>query len=91
MRRALITFVLSGFLAGSLATQPNLLDQIWSLVLSWSSPDAGCGMDPNGNCQPALPAQTDEGCGMDPSGGCRPAPQVDAGCGMDPDGCPQGS
>jgi hypothetical protein len=87
MHKALVVLTLAAALA---AGRPAFLDQIWSLlspVWSESSPDAGCGADPNGLCIPAPRAE--EGCGADPSGRCTPAP--DAGCGFDPNGCPQGS
>jgi hypothetical protein len=101
MRRTLVAVTLAASLA---AGRPTLLDQVWSLLTAaWS--DAGCGMDPSGQCAPApqrdegcimdpsgrclRAPQTDEGCRMDPNGGCIPAPQTDHGCGMDPDGCPR--
>jgi hypothetical protein len=66
MRKALIVLAL----AGALVAGPSaLLDPLWSLlstVWSESSPDAGCGFDPDGGCNPA--PRPDEGCGADPSG-----------------------
>lgn len=71
MRRTIIALAL----IGSLASQPAVLDTVWSFlstIWSGSTADAGCGSDPNGRCIPA-------------------PPQADAGCGSDPDGCPKGS
>jgi len=51
------------------ASQPTLLDSFWDYVSSlWgeSSPDVGCGGDPDGRCAPQ--PQPDEGCGGDPDG-----------------------
>jgi hypothetical protein len=66
MRKALVALTLAAALA---AGRPAVLDHLWTLLTSvWSasSPDAGCGMDPDGRCNPA--PQPDEGCGMDPNG-----------------------
>ena len=80
MRRTLVAVTLAAALA---AGRPTLLEQVWSLLTAaWS--DAGCGMDPDGQCGPA--PQPDHGCGMDPDGRCLPAPQADEGFGMDPNG-----
>jgi hypothetical protein len=66
MRKALITLILAASLA---AGRPPLLEQLWSFVasaLGGPAADEGCGLDPDGRCNPA--PQTDEGCGLDPSG-----------------------
>lgn len=66
MRRSLVLVVVTASLLGS----PGLLDSFWSLVSSiWSgsTAEAGCGMDPVGECRPA-PPQPDAGCGLDPYG-----------------------
>ena len=66
MRKALVVLTLTAALA---AGRPTFLSHVWTLLTSiWN--EAGCGMDPSGQCAPA--PQTDEGCGMDPSGGCKP-------------------
>jgi hypothetical protein len=65
MRKTLIAAALSAAMLG----QPALLDTFWTFLSSlWeeSSPDEGCGADPNGSCAP--PPQTDAGCGADPNG-----------------------
>lgn len=67
MSKALLALAL----AASLASQPGLLDSLWSLLSAgWSesSPDAGCGWDPSGKCAPVPQPQTDAGCGWDPDG-----------------------
>jgi hypothetical protein len=66
MRKSLVALTLAAVLA---AGRPAFLDQLWALLTAaWSesSPDEGCGADPDGRCYPA--PQPDEGCGMDPSG-----------------------
>lgn len=66
MRKALIAFILAGSLA---AGRPVLLGQLWSFlgsVLAAPTGDEGCGLDPDGRCNPA--PQTDAGCGFDPNG-----------------------
>jgi hypothetical protein len=70
MRRALLALTLAGAVA---AGQAGFLDPLWSLLTSvWSEsvPDEGCGLDPDGTCNPA--PQTDAGCILDPEGRCRP-------------------
>ena len=65
------TFLAAALAAGLVASQPALLDTFWAFLTSlWeqSSPDAGCGSDPNGGCGPRPQPQTDEGCGSDPNG-----------------------
>jgi hypothetical protein len=67
MRRTVIALTL----IGSLVSQPSLLDTLWSFlstVWSESSPDEGCGADPDGRCRPVPQLQHDEGCGADPDG-----------------------
>jgi len=67
MRRTLIALALIGSLAG----QPSLLDTFWSFlstIWSESTPDAGCGSDPDDPCLPAPPPESDAGCGSDPNG-----------------------
>jgi hypothetical protein len=62
MRKALIVLTLTAALA---AGRPAALSQVWTLLTSiWS--EAGCEMDPSGQCAPT--PQTDSGCGMDPNG-----------------------
>jgi len=76
MRRALLAFAV----ASSFGTMPShLLDPLWALLgpLRLTSPvtKIGCGMDPNGQGNPApapLQPQKDIGCGMDPDGHCVP-------------------
>ncbi|HWM89823.1 MAG TPA: hypothetical protein VN493_03580 [Thermoanaerobaculia bacterium] len=66
MRRALIALALT---ASMLTSQPTLVDSVWSFlsaIWSQSSPDAGCGADPNGRCAPQ--PRIDAGCGADPDG-----------------------
>jgi hypothetical protein len=66
MRQALVALTLAAALAAGRAA---LLDPLWNLLSSvWSesTPDAGCGFDPSGLCNPT--PQPDEGCGMDPNG-----------------------
>lgn len=72
MRKAFLALAL----AGSLFTQPTVVETVWSFlttIWSESSSDAGCGADPNGGCFPV------------------PQPESDAGCGADPNGCPEDS
>jgi hypothetical protein len=90
MRRSLVLVVVTASLLGS----PGLLDSFWSLVSSlWSgsAAEAGCGMDPVGECRTAPQPQPDSGCGWDPVGCPTPQPTSDIGCGLDPWGCPKGS
>lgn len=64
------TFLAAALAAGLAASQPALLDSFWTFLTSlWgeSTPDAGCGGDPNGGCYPR-PPQSDAGCGGDPNG-----------------------
>ena len=78
MRRTLVALSLTA----SLATAPaGLLERFWTLLSAlWDDPPAvhqpqtkaGCGMDPDGLCQPTPRPQIDGGCGMDPSGLCQP-------------------
>jgi hypothetical protein len=66
MRRTLLALTLAGTFA---AGQAGILDPLWALftsVWSESSSDAGCGLDPDGECIPT--PQIDEGCGLDPNG-----------------------
>lgn len=59
MRRTVIALAL----AGSLFTQPTLLDPLWSFLSSiWSesNTDEGCLGDPNGGCAPAPKPQSGE-------------------------------
>lgn len=92
MRRTLVALAVS---ASFLPTSTSgLFDNFWALLSSlWGCApyiEAGCGMAPDGHCQPIPSPQRKEGCGMDPSGRCLApaalAPQPDAGCGMDPSG-----
>jgi hypothetical protein len=57
-------------LAASLIAFPTAsLDQLWSYItLVWTADltNEGCGLDPNGACQPT--PSTDAGCGLDPYG-----------------------
>lgn len=57
-------------LTASLLTVPaSSLDQLWSFLSSvWvpATTDEGCGLDPDGGCQPA--PTIDAGCGLDPDG-----------------------
>ena len=70
MHKILTAFVLALSLGTSI---PVFFDSFWSHFSTlWSSAKEGCGMDPNGQCQPAPSDQADEGCGMDPSGRCLP-------------------
>jgi len=74
MRRILFAAALAAALA---PTSPaHLLDPLWSFLSTlWAAPsgfDAGCGFDPNGNCNPAPQPQLDAGCGADPDGLCKP-------------------
>lgn len=65
MRKTLVALALSAAVIG----QPALLDKVWTFLTSlWdqSSPDEGCGFDPNGQCVP--PPRPDAGCGFDPDG-----------------------
>lgn len=64
MRRTLVLVVVTASLFGP----PGLLDSLWPAVSSlWSEPaEAGCGMDPFGECRPA--PEPDAGCGADPYG-----------------------
>jgi hypothetical protein len=65
MRKTLTALALTA----TLISQPALLDSFWTFLSSlWeeSTPDAGCGADPSGRCNPQ--PQIDEGCGADPSG-----------------------
>lgn len=65
MRRTVIALAL----IGSLASQPSLLDTVWSFLSTiWSESDAGCTGDPNGGCFPKPQPQSDAGCGADPDG-----------------------
>lgn len=67
MRRTLIALAF----IGSLASQPSLLDTFWSFlsnIWSESTPDEGCGADPNGRCSPVPQSLPDGGCGADPNG-----------------------
>lgn len=67
MRKTLIALALIGSLAG----QPSLLDTFWSFlstIWSESTPDEGCGADPDGRCTPAPQPRPSEGCGADPDG-----------------------
>ena len=69
MRRALLAVVLTAALLGP--TSSSLFDPLWPFFSSlWgTSADAGCEMDPDGQCQP----QPDAGCEADPNGRCLPA------------------
>ena len=56
-------------LLGSLASQPSMLETVWSFVSTiWSesTADAGCIGDPNGGCIPK--PQSGEGCRPDGTG-----------------------
>jgi hypothetical protein len=72
MRKALLVLGLTASLLASGANRPSPLDPLWAFLSSiWAgqpTADAGCGMDPNGRCQPAPQPTPDEGCGMDPNG-----------------------
>jgi len=70
MRRTLFAVALAAALAPPL--QSGLFDPLWSLLSPlWgatSNTDAGCGMDPYGQCLPAQQPASDEGAGLDPWG-----------------------
>jgi hypothetical protein len=74
MRRMLVTMALTSSLLTSGANLGSF-EGLWNLLSSFwegsAGTDAGCIMDPYGQCRPA--PQIDEGCIMDPSGQCRPA------------------
>ena len=92
MRHATLIILLT---APLLTAPTSSLANLWSFLASAWAPetiDNGCGLDPNGSCQPA--PTIENGCGLDPSGSCQPAPTIENGCGLDPDGkpaCQQGS
>jgi hypothetical protein len=65
MRKAFLILTLATSLVAGRAT----LEPLWGLLSSFwseSSPDAGCGWDPDGLCNPQ--PQPDAGCGFDPLG-----------------------
>lgn len=71
MRKALFALGLTASLLASGASQPSLLDPLWAFLSSiWTGQpsDIGCGMDPDGRCQPNPQPNTEIGCGMDPNG-----------------------
>ena len=68
MRQVLLVAAIAASLLNP-GTSATLADSLWHLLSSaWAAADAGCGMDPNGRCQPAPAPRTDAGCGMDPDG-----------------------
>lgn len=79
MRRTLVALALTFSLS---VPSSSPFDRLWTLLSSFLSPTVeaptaenklGCGMDPNGQCQPALRQPLDIGCGMDPDGTlCQP-------------------
>lgn len=73
MRRSFVVLVL----AASLVNAPSgLFDPLWAFLSSLGggsvSTKAGCGLDPNGQCQPAPQPTSEIGCGLDPDGRCNP-------------------
>ena len=65
MRRAFVAIALTASLLASPGGRTALLDPFWTVLSSiWDA--AGCGWDPNGQCNSA--PQGDAGCGMDPNG-----------------------
>ena len=91
MRRSLVAATLATFLLIPRASHATVLDPLWAFFSSfWSgaTEKAGCGMDPFGQCAPAVQPKSDAGCGADPDGRCLPKtqPSMDAGGGADPNG-----
>ena len=91
MRRSLVAATLAAFLLVPRASHATVLDPLWAFFSSlWSGTleKEGCGMDPSGQCAPAVQPKSEEGCGMDPFGRCLPKaqPSTDAGAGWDPNG-----
>ena len=90
MRRSLVATTLAAFLLVPRASHATVLDPLWAFFSSlWSgvTEKAGCGMDPDGLCAPAIQPKSDAGCGADPFGRCiKTQPSADAGGGADPFG-----
>ena len=57
--------------ASAAPTAWDLFTQVWDFLTGvWSA--NGCGLDPDGRCQPKpTMIDSDNGCGLDPDGRCR--------------------